>query len=89
MVTARGFGPPAVTAECAAPLLAVRGRLVVSEPPEEDDRRWPTKALAELGLRPSGRLEQAFARFQVLRQEQLCPVTFPRRSGVPAKRPLF
>jgi 16S rRNA (guanine527-N7)-methyltransferase len=29
-VVARSFGPPAVTAECAAPLLRVGGRLVVS-----------------------------------------------------------
>ncbi|MDP9071977.1 MAG: class I SAM-dependent methyltransferase [Actinomycetota bacterium] len=89
VVTARGFGPPAVTAECAAPLLRVGGRLVVSEPPEDDEKRWPAEPLAELGLRPSGRLEQAFARFQVLRQERPCPPAFPRRSGVPAKRPLF
>ena len=32
-VVARSFGKPAVTAECAAPLLKVGGRLIVSEPP--------------------------------------------------------
>jgi 16S rRNA (guanine527-N7)-methyltransferase len=89
LVVARGFGPPAVTAECAAPLLGVRGRLVVSEPPEGDGQRWPEAGLAVLGLRPSGRLEQAFSRFQILRQEQLCPEAFPRRAGMPEKRPLF
>ena len=36
LVTARSFGPPAVTAECGAPFLSVGGRLVVSEPPAED-----------------------------------------------------
>ena len=30
LVVARGFAPPAVTAECAAPLLVAGGRLVVS-----------------------------------------------------------
>ena len=89
LVVARSFGPPAVTAECGAPLLGVRGRLIVSEPPEEDSPRWPVEGLAALGLRPSGRLEQAFSRFQVLRQERACPQPFPRRSGTPAKRPLF
>lgn len=88
MVVARSFGPPAVTAECAAPLLEVGGRLVVSEPPEAGER-WPAGPLRQLGLRPAGRLEQAFSRFQVLRQEELCPDRFPRRVGVPAKRPLF
>ena len=33
LVVARSFGPPAVTAECAAPLVAVGGMVVVSEPP--------------------------------------------------------
>ena len=89
VVLARSFGPPGVTAECAAPLLAVQGRLVVSEPPDGDGERWPAARLAELGLRPAGRFEQSFSRFQVLRQDRLCPPAFPRRVGVPAKRPLF
>lgn len=89
VVLARRFGPPAVTAECAAPLLEQDGRLVVSEPPGEPADRWPAGPLALLGLRPVGRFEQAFSRFQVLRQERLCPETYPRRVGIPAKRPLF
>jgi len=32
-VVVRSFGPPAVVAECAAPLLEVGGWLIVSEPP--------------------------------------------------------
>ncbi len=84
-VTARSFGPPATTAECAAPLLAVGGRLVVSEPPDRPDR-WPTDAVAELGLvdapdAPDG--------LRVLRQVTPCPDRYPRRNGLPAKRPLF
>lgn len=89
LVLARSFGPPAVTAECAAPLLAIDGRLVVSEPPGEAAERWPEGPLAQLGLRPVSRFEQAFSRFQVLRQAELCPPAYPRRVGVPAKRPLF
>lgn len=89
VVVARSFGPPAVTAECAAPLLCVGGRLVVSEPPEADGERWPAERLAALGMRPAGRFEQAFSRFQVLRQDDPCPEAFPRRVGIPAKRPLF
>ncbi|MGI8685353.1 MAG: 16S rRNA (guanine(527)-N(7))-methyltransferase RsmG [Acidimicrobiales bacterium] len=89
LVLARSFGPPAVTAECAAPLLRVQGRLIVSEPPGEPAGRWPDERLALLGLRPAGRFEQAFSRFQVLRQDALCPDAYPRRVGMPAKRPLF
>lgn len=89
LVVARSFGPPAVTAECAAPLLRVGGRLVVSEPPEGGGDRWPVAALAGLGMVPLSRFEQAFSRFQVLRQDQTCPHDFPRRVGLPGKRPLF
>jgi 16S rRNA (guanine527-N7)-methyltransferase len=35
LVVARSFGPPAVTAECAAPFLVPGGLLVVSEPPSD------------------------------------------------------
>lgn len=87
LVTARSFGPPAVTAECAAPLLRPGGLLVVSEPPDEE-ARWPVEPLAALGLRPL-RIVAASARYRVLVQAEPCPQRFPRRTGVPAKRPLF
>lgn len=86
-VLARGFGPPAVTAECAAPLLQVGGRLIVSEPPTAAER-WPTADLEALGLRPHERLPGPPA-IQVLEQVSRCPDRFPRRDGMPAKRPLF
>ncbi len=84
-VTARSFGPPAATAECAAPLLAVSGVLVVSEPPDSPDR-WPHDPLAALGLVPS---PMQVPGMQVLTQTSLCPETYPRRTGLPTKRPLF
>lgn len=84
-VTARSFGGPATTAECAAPLLAVGGRLVVSEPPDGGDR-WPAEGLEPLGLEP-GRSD--VDGMKVLVQAQPCPDRFPRRNGLPAKRPLF
>ena len=86
-VVARGFASPPVTAECAAPLLAVGGTLVVSEPPEEV-RRWPVEGLQRVGLAPAG-VWAGTARFQVLVQLKLCPATYPRRVGIPAKRPLW
>lgn len=86
-VVARGFGPPATTAECAAPLLRLGGLLVVSEPPEGSDR-WPADGLAALGLRCVRRTASSPA-MQVLQQAEPCPERFPRRDGMPAKRPLF
>lgn len=90
-VVARGFGRPAVTAECGAPFLRVGGRLVVSEPPDGDPvggTRWPAPALAGLGLAPLCVHRRLFS-YQVLEQETPCPDAFARRSGTPAKRPLF
>lgn len=49
-VTARSFGPPAVTAEIASGFLAPGGRLLVAEPPAPDPSRWPTSGLTQLGL---------------------------------------
>lgn len=90
VVVARGFGPPPVVAECAAPLLRVGGWLVVSEPPgaTEAAPRWPEGPCATLGLRLEEIRELPWS-FAVLRQEAVCPERFPRRVGVPAKRPLF
>lgn len=86
-VVARSFGPPAVTAECAAPLLQPGGRLVVSEPPGSLDR-WDPAGLALVGLRLDHRTSTVPA-LQVLVQAAPCPDRFPRRDGMPAKRPLF
>jgi 16S rRNA (guanine527-N7)-methyltransferase len=93
-VLARSFGRPAVVAECAAPLLKTGGWLVVSEPPGDAPvdppaaARWPAEPLRQLGLVPDVKLHESFD-FQTLRQADPCPDRFPRRDGVPAKRPLF
>ncbi len=47
-VLARGFGPPAATIECAAPLVVTGGLVVISEPPIP--RRWPSAELGAAGL---------------------------------------
>ncbi|HEY6533152.1 MAG TPA: RsmG family class I SAM-dependent methyltransferase [Acidimicrobiales bacterium] len=84
-VLARSFGPPAVTAECGSPFLALGGRLVVSEPPQVSNR-WPVAGLAQLGLEIA---PDSVPGAQVLVQRAPCPARFPRRNGIPAKRPLF
>jgi 16S rRNA (guanine527-N7)-methyltransferase len=88
LVVARSFGPPAVTAECAAPFLAPGGRLIASEPPEPAPDRWPPEGLAQVGL-VSVVAIVAPSHYRVLEQRDLCPERFPRRVGVPQKRPLF
>lgn len=88
LVVARSFGPPAVTAEGASPLLRVGGQLVVSEPPGSEGYRWSPAGLDELGLQ----LEAAIPGppgFVRLRQSAPTPDRYPRRVGVPVKRPLW
>jgi 16S rRNA (guanine527-N7)-methyltransferase len=85
VVTARSFGPPAVTAECGAPLLAPGGCLLVSEPPGSVGDRWPADGLIAVGLRLVGVVDG----IAVLEQVGECPSRLPRRAGIPAKRPLF
>jgi 16S rRNA (guanine527-N7)-methyltransferase len=97
LVVARSFGPPAVVAECGAPFLCPGGILVVSEPPPPpvdggrtgpEGGRWPGRALAELGLVPQDPSQDRFG-YQVLRQAEPCPDRYPRRTGIPSKRPLY
>ncbi len=88
LVTARSFGPPAVTAECAAPFLIAGGLLLVAEPPGSGGERWPADGLARLGLVLVRTVAEPSA-VALLRQETACPPGYPRRTGVPAKRPLF
>jgi 16S rRNA (guanine527-N7)-methyltransferase len=92
LVTARGFAGPAATAECGAPLLHPGGRLLVADPPAGTGR-WSREGLALLGLRleasetigtPAGPTS-----ITSILVEELCPERYPRRVGVPAKRPLF
>jgi len=96
LVVARGFGPPAVTAECGAPFLRLGGTLAVSEPPEQDAAvaprdvsvRWVPAGLAQLGL-TVGRSWTDGYRYQALEQVEPCPPRYSRKPGIPAKRPLF
>jgi 16S rRNA (guanine527-N7)-methyltransferase len=88
-VTARAFGQPAATAECAAGFLAPGGVLLVSEPPVAEAGRWSESGLAELGFRPPERLMAAGHSFVLIELAQEAPERYPRRVGVPQKRPLF
>ncbi len=90
LVVARSFGPPPVLAECAAPLLKIGGWLIVSEPPstEVTERRWPIAGLELLGLGApmSIRGNRHFVAIQKVGQTA---DRFPRRVGIPSKRPIF
>lgn len=89
-VVARSFAVPAATAECGVGFLHGPGaRLLVSEPPSTG-ARWPVDGVAQLGL-SVGTVHRAVvgSSIQVLEVVQPCPERFPRRIGLPEKRPLF
>ena len=79
VVTARIFGSPAVTAECAAPFLEVGGRLLVSEPPSTS-HRWPDD-VAQVGLRVGARIGNV----QVLEQRELWAERVPEANWAPGE----
>jgi 16S rRNA (guanine527-N7)-methyltransferase len=89
LVVARAFGSPAATAECAVGFLRPGGRLVVSEPPGGDPGRWDPAGLAKLGLvgpeihRGDGATAATFG------LPRAADERWPRRTGVPAHRPLW
>lgn len=92
LVVARSFAVPAVTAECAAPLLRSGGTLVVSEPPTGSADRWPGEGLDELGLSAASVLADPGDRpthLAVMVRTDAAIERYPRRVGVPGKRPLF
>lgn len=89
LVTARSFGSPAATAECGIGFLRPGGVLVVTEPPTEDEVRWPPGPLAAIGLRPVPSPPTDRVRIQRLERIGEVPEHLPRRAGIPTKRPLF
>jgi 16S rRNA (guanine527-N7)-methyltransferase len=89
LVVTRGFGPPAVSAECAVGFLRPGGRLVVSEPPEPDPDRWDEGGLAELGLSAPRRAAADAAHAAVMERTGPLSSRWPRKRGIPQKRPLW
>lgn len=88
-VVARSFGAPAVVAECAVGFIRRGGQLIVSEPPRDRDEHWDKEGLALLGMEASGRVEHHGFGLQIISVVEPCDERYPRRNGVPAKRPLF
>ncbi len=89
LVVARAFGAAPVLAECASGLIEVGGRLVVSEAPGSRGERWRHARLGDLGLEFAG-VEQHDGRgFAVLVKRESLNPRYPRRVGIPSKRPLW
>jgi len=89
LVTSRSFGSPAVTAECAIGFLRAGGELAVSEPPGPTGTRWPRAGLTQLGLTGPDHRRSLGTTVALLRLPRKVEERWPRRTGVPSKRPLW
>jgi 16S rRNA (guanine527-N7)-methyltransferase len=91
LVVARSFAAPAVTAECGVAFLHRGGALVVTEPPdaESTDARWPVEDMAQLGLREIVGIRSGDTGAMRAVLEENVADRWPRREGIPGKRPLW
>jgi 16S rRNA (guanine527-N7)-methyltransferase len=91
LVVARSFAAPAVTAECAVAFLRPGGELVVTEPPDTDssEPRWPASEMAELGFGAVTGIRHGETGAMRATLEDEVSDRWPRREGVPGKRPLW
>ena len=93
LVTARSFGSPAITAECASPLLKEDGLFIVSEPPFDESAnnqdRWPVDGLTFLGLKQKEYWHTGLAGYRSFFCAVKCPETYPRRFNKILKNPVF
>jgi 16S rRNA (guanine527-N7)-methyltransferase len=87
LVVARAFGPPAMTAEYATPLLRPGGLLVVSASRAPDV--WPPAGVPVLNLVAAGAWEAGGGFFRAFRRAGDLASRFPRRPAAQARRPLF
>jgi 16S rRNA (guanine527-N7)-methyltransferase len=89
LLVMRSFGPPSPAAECAVRFVSTGGLIIVSEPPVEDSElRWDAAGLATLGLHLLGVVTTSH-RFVVIEKDAETPELYPRRNGLPTKRPLW
>jgi 16S rRNA (guanine527-N7)-methyltransferase len=96
LVVARSFGPPPVTAECAVGFLRPGGALVATEPPDAEPRRarstavrWPEDGLHTLRFGPVEEIRHGDTGAIRTILESTVDERWPRREGVPGKRPLW
>jgi 16S rRNA (guanine527-N7)-methyltransferase len=94
LVVARGFGRPAVTAECAVGFLRSGGRLAVTEPPpgssgSRAENRWPVEPLGKLGFGPARVVRSGSMGVAIMTALREPDERWPRGTGRPAKSPLW
>jgi 16S rRNA (guanine527-N7)-methyltransferase len=87
VVVARSFGPPARTAEYAAPFLRPAGALIVSV--RAEGASWPAQPIPALGLGAPESWTAAGMAFRRYPLERPVDDRYPRRPQAQARHPLF
>ncbi len=87
---ARSLAKPATTVELCSPLLQLGGYLVVSlDPHSITPLLWPDKGLEKFGMIKIGEVNVDEYRYLAVTQALSCPDVYPRRIGVPSKKPVW
>lgn len=81
--------PPSRQVTVSTPLAGQNAAAQLIGSSAELESRWPSTGVAELGLGSPAEWRARGFRYSVLPQRSPCPERYPRRTGVPAKRPLF
>lgn len=81
LVVARGFGPPASTAECATGFLQLGGHLVVSGRPEAEIDRWDKTSLRKLGLEIVDLADGNLAHAIIIKKASPAQERYPRNAA--------
>lgn len=89
LVIARGFGSPAVTAECAVRYLVTGGKLVVSGRPEDEEKRWNKEKLHELGMKFIDVFSKGSTHVAIMEKVDSTPDQYPRTAKEIKKSPLW
>ena len=89
IVVARGFGSPSVVAECSTGFIKLNGYLFVSGSPDGESLRWDVDGLKLLGLNLVEVKEGKYSTGVVIQKVGAPENKYPRRDGVPRRKPIW
>ncbi len=91
LLVSRLFGPISVTLECGSPFVRTSGILIISKYPEPkyNLKREHSAVLEALGLEELDEWSNGRSTFAIFRKVSQISEDYPRRTGLPRKRPLF
>ncbi|NNN21443.1 MAG: hypothetical protein HKL80_05505 [Acidimicrobiales bacterium] len=91
LLVSRLFGPISVALECGSPFIRVSGILIISKYPEPkyNLKNEHPAVLETLGLEELEEWSNGRSTFAIFRKVSQVSQDYPRKTGLPRKRPLF